>query len=85
MTTSAAPNDFTGNVRFTTGVWLLQASGSTPNRIFPDASLVTINSPVQANWSMSETIDGLAGAGRLSLPGAGNTLDYFIDTTFNIP
>ena len=72
--TGGAPNDFTGNVRFASGLWSLQASGDPPNRMIPDASLVTINPLAQVNWTTSETLDGLAGAGKLNLTSPGSTL-----------
>lgn len=76
LTRSLAPNEFTGNVRFEIGKWNLQATTSTFNRIFPDASLVTIHPPAQVTWAMSgmqETVDGLAGAGTLQFTGTNNT------------
>jgi autotransporter-associated beta strand protein len=69
LTGTGARNDFTGNVRFAFGLWSPAASDSTPNRIIPDASLLTIAAPAQVTWATSEIIDGLAGAGRLNLTG----------------
>lgn len=83
---SAAPNDFTGNVRFTFGRWNLAGAGTPENKLIPDASLVTVNSPAQVNWNTSqlnETIDGLAGNGIMRLNGTGNTLVIKTDNGAN--
>lgn len=70
-------NDFTGNVRISSGRWNFQSLVPPANLILPDSSLLTIDLTAQVFWAssqMNETLDGLAGRGTMNVAASGVSL-----------
>jgi fibronectin-binding autotransporter adhesin len=75
FTTGAnATNDFSGNIHLQAGLIAVQNTAASANQVVPDASLLIIDAVNTGEWRWNtagtvETLDGLAGAGKMGNPG----------------